>query len=155
MKKRSVFICGLVLAGAVFAGSNLYASEDIVQLKKSNHQKTLHSLGIEVKTKDLERMTTLTDSNGKKWIYNDFIHSGTFEEEMRDKYIEDVAGAFIEVQDEIMQEHAKVGDTIPVILLDEDLKEGSFSFNRENGEVLVFKLKYNENNGTWDYEKEK
>jgi hypothetical protein len=155
MKKRNIVISGVVLAGAIFAGGSLYASEDIAQYKKSNHQKTLHELGIEAKTKDLERMTTLTDEDGNKWIYNDFINSGKFEEEMKERYTEDVSGAFIEVQDKIMQKYAKEGDSIPVILLDEELKAGSFSFNRENGEVLIFKLKYNEKNGTWDYEQEK
>ncbi|WP_429841827.1 hypothetical protein [Brevibacillus sp. FIR094] len=154
MKKRSVFIFGLVFAGAVFAGSNLYASEDIEQYEISNHQKTLHALGIEAKPKDIERMNTLTDENGKEWIYTDFIDRGTLIEKMDNKYTEDIGGAFIQVHDKIMQKYAEVGDTIPVILLDEELKEGSFSFNREDGEVLVFKLKYNQNNGTWDYQKE-
>lgn len=154
MKKRNIVISSVVLAGAIFAGGSLYASEDIAHLKKSDHQKTLHELGIEAKTKDLEKMTTLTDEDGNKWIYNDFVNSGKFEEEMKERYTEDVSGAFIEVQDKIMQKYAKVGDSIPVILLDEELKAGSFSFNRENGEVLIFKLKYNEKNGIWDYEKE-
>ncbi|MGG4455368.1 hypothetical protein [Brevibacillus porteri] len=64
MKKRSVFIFGLVLAGTVFAGSNLYASEDIEQYEISNHEKTLHALGIEAKPKDIKRMNTLIDKNG-------------------------------------------------------------------------------------------
>lgn len=155
MKKRNIVISGVVLAGAIFAGGSLYASENIAQYKKSNHQKTLHELGIEAKTKDLERMTTLTDEDGNKWIYNDFINSGKFEEKMKERYTEDVSGAFIEVQDKIMQKYAKEGDSIPVILLDEELKEGSFSFNREDGEVLIFKLKYNDDKGKWDYEQEK
>ncbi|MFS0917672.1 hypothetical protein [Brevibacillus sp. 179-C 1.1 NHS] len=55
MKKRRAFIFVLVLAGAVFAGSNLYANEDIEQYIKGNHLKVLHSLGIEAEAKDLEK----------------------------------------------------------------------------------------------------
>ncbi|QDS37196.1 hypothetical protein [Brevibacillus brevis] len=153
MKKRSVFIFGLVLAGAVFVGSNLYASEDVERYEKSNHQKTLHALGIEAEPKDVERMNTLTDGNGKKWIYTDFIDRGTIIEKMDSKYTEDVGGAFIQVHDKIMQKYAKVGDTIPVILLDEELKEGYFAFNRQEGETLSFKIKYD--NGAWEYELQK
>ncbi|ATF11234.1 hypothetical protein P4V43_29300 [Brevibacillus fortis] len=155
MKKRSIAISGLVLAGAIFAGSSLYASEDVEQYEKGNQMKTLNSLGIEAKSDDLVAMKTLTDENGKEWIYNEFTKRAPLMDKIENERSVDVKDAFIEVQDEIMQKHAKVGDTIPVILLDEELKEGSFSFNREDGEALIFKLKYNEKNGKWDYEQEK
>ncbi|WP_241970686.1 hypothetical protein [Brevibacillus sp. Leaf182] len=52
-----------------------------------------------------------------------------------------------------MQQYAKPGDSIPTILLDEALKEGYFAFNRQDGETLSFKIKYD--NGSWEYKLEK
>ncbi|MFS0917673.1 hypothetical protein [Brevibacillus sp. 179-C 1.1 NHS] len=98
-------------------------------------------------------MKTVTDKTGKKWLFNEFTNSTPLIEKMDKEFVEDVGGSFIEIQDEIMQKYAKVGDTIPAILLDETLKEGSFSFIREDGEMLIFKLKYD--NGSWKYEKQK
>lgn len=153
MKKKSVYIFGLVLAGAVFVGSNLYASEDIEQYEKGNHLITLHSLGIEVNSDELAPMQTLTDENGKEWIYNEFTKRAPLMNKIKNERSVDVKDAFIDVQDEIMQEYTKKGDTIPVILLDEDLIEGYFAFNRQEGETLSFKIKYD--NGSWEYELEK
>ncbi|MFF2532429.1 hypothetical protein ACFVS2_26540 [Brevibacillus sp. NPDC058079] len=154
MKKRNLIISGVVLAGAIFAGSSLYASEDVEQLEQGNQMKTLSALGIEAKSDEVAPMQTLTDEKGKEWIYTDFTKRSPMMNKIETERSVGAKDAFIEVQDEIMQKHAKVGDTIPVILLDEELKEGSFSFNREDGEALIFKLKYNEKNGKWDYEKE-
>lgn len=95
-------------------------------------------------------MKTVTDDNGKEWVFNEFTKSTKLIEEMRKKYEEDVAGPFISVQDEIMQEYAKPCDTIPTILLDETLKEGYFMFNRQDGETVAFKIKYDK--GAWQYE---
>lgn len=153
MKKRNMILSGLVLAGAVFAGSSLYASEDTESYIKGNHMKAIHAMGIEAKAQNLKSMATITDENGKKWIFNEFTKRTTLIETMRDKYEEDVAGPFISMQDEIMQAHAKPGDSIPTILLNEALKEGYFAFSREDGETLSFKIKYD--NGSWDYELEK
>ncbi|TKI58392.1 hypothetical protein E8L90_25010 [Brevibacillus antibioticus] len=150
MKKRSVFILGLVLAGAVFAYSNLCTSEDIEQYEKGNHLITLRSLGIEVNSDELAPMQTLTDGNGKEWIYNNFTKRAPLMEKIIDERSVDVKDAFIEVQDEIMQKYTKKGDTLPVILLDENLNEGYFAFNRQDGETLSFKIKYD--NGSWEYE---
>ncbi|WJQ81317.1 hypothetical protein [Brevibacillus brevis] len=153
MKKRNVILSGLFLVGVVFVGSSLYASEDIESYIKGNHMKAIHAMGIEVKDQKLENMATITDANGKKWVFNEFTKSTNLIETMREKYEEDVAGPFISVQDEIMQEYAKPGDSIPTILLDETLKEGYFAFIREDGEALSFKIKYD--NGSWEYELEK
>ncbi|MGK5509769.1 hypothetical protein [Brevibacillus formosus] len=153
MKKRNVILSGLFLVGVVFVGSSLYASEDIESYIKGNHMKAIHAMGIEVKDQKLENMATITDENGKKWVFNEFTKSTNLIETMREKYEEDVAGPFISVQDEIMQKYAKPGDSIPTILLDETLKEGYFAFIRQDGEALSFKIKYD--NGSWEYELEK
>ncbi|MFI8714823.1 hypothetical protein [Brevibacillus brevis] len=153
MKKRNAFILGLVLAGAIFAGSNLYTSEDIEQYEKGNHLVALHSLGIKVNSDELAPMQALTDENGKEWIYNKFSKRAPLIEKIIDERSVDVKDAFIEVQDEIMQKYTKKGDTLPVILLDENLNEGYFAFIREDGEALSFKIKYD--NGSWGYELEK
>lgn len=155
MKKRNVILSGLALAGAIFAGSNLYASEDVEQFEQGNQMRTLSSLGIEAKSDDLEPMKTLTDKNGKEWIYTDFTKRTPLMDKIENERSVGAKSAFIEVQDAIMQKYAEIGDSIPVILLDEELKEGSFSFNREDGEALIFKLKYNEKKAAWDYEQEK
>ncbi|WP_188066803.1 hypothetical protein [Brevibacillus brevis] len=155
MKKRNVVLSGLALAGAIFAGSNLYASEDVEQFEQGNQMRTLSSLGIEAKSDDLEPMKTLTDENGKEWIYTDFTKRTPLMDKIENERSVGAKSAFIEVQDAIMQKYAEIGDSIPVILLDEELKEGSFSFNREDGEALIFKLKYNEKKAAWDYEQEK
>lgn len=155
MKKTTLFVLGLFLTGAVLVSNNLHASEDIDNFEKVNHQKTLHSLGIEVKTKELENLNTISDKSGNKWVYNDFTEREPLVGKLKEKYSEEAKTSFLEVQDKIMQQYAEVGDTVPVILLDEDLKDGSFSFSRENGEVLTFKLKYDKKNGTWSYKKEK
>ncbi|BAH43922.1 hypothetical protein BBR47_53490 [Brevibacillus brevis NBRC 100599] len=155
MKKRNLVISGVVLAGAIFAGSSLYASEDVEQFEQGNQMKTLSALGIEAKSDDLVAMKTLTDEKGQEWIYNEFTRRAPLMDKIEEERSVKVKDAFIEVQDEIMQQHTKKGDSIPVILLDEELKEGSFSFNREDGEVLIFKLKYNDDKGKWDYEQEK
>lgn len=153
MKKRNVILSGLVLGGAVLAGGSLYASEDTKSYVKGNHLKALEAVGIEAKAKDLGVMKTITDDNGKKWVFNEFTKSTKLIEAMEEKYEEDVAGAFISVQDEIMQAHAKPGDSIPTIVLDEALKEGYFAFSRKDGETLSFKIEYD--NGSWEYELEK
>ncbi|NRR19427.1 hypothetical protein [Brevibacillus sp. MS2.2] len=153
MKKRNVILSGLFLVGVVFVGSSLYASEDIESYIKGNHMKAIHAMGIEVKDQKLENMATITDENGKKWVFNEFTKSTNLIETMREKYEEDVAGPFISIQDEIMQKYAKPGDSIPTILLDEALKEGYFAFNRQDGETLSFKIKYD--NGSWEYNLEK
>ncbi|CAI9006530.1 DUF5590 domain-containing protein [Brevibacillus sp. IT-7CA2] len=150
MKKRNVILSGLFLVGAVFVGSNLYASEDIEQYKKGNHLVTLHSLGIEVNSDELAPMQALTDENGKEWIYNRFSKRAPLMDKIIDERSVDEKDAFIEIQDEIMQKYTKKGDTLPVILLDENLNEGYFAFNRQDGETLSFKIKYD--NGSWEYE---
>ncbi|BAH46579.1 hypothetical protein BBR47_56020 [Brevibacillus brevis NBRC 100599] len=153
MKKRNAFILGLVLAGAVFTGSNLYTSEDIEQYEKGNHLVALHSLGIKVNSDELAPMQAVIDENGKEWIYNKFSKRAPLMDKIIDERSVDVKDAFIEVQDEIMQEYTKKGDTLPVILLDENLNEGYFAFNRQDGETLSFKIKYD--NGAWEYALEK
>jgi hypothetical protein len=153
MKKRNVILSGLFLVGVVFVGSSLYASEDIESYIKGNHMKAIHAMGIEVEAQKLENMATITDENGKKCVFNEFTNRTTLIETMREKYEEDVAGPFISIHDEIMQQYAKPGDSIPTILLDETLKEGYFAFIRQDGEALSFKIKYN--NGSWEYELKK
>ncbi|MFF0831171.1 hypothetical protein ACFYU8_30505 [Brevibacillus sp. NPDC003359] len=153
MKKRNVILSGLFLVGVVFVGSSLDASEDIESYIKSNHMKAIHAMGIKTKAQNLESMNTITDENGKKWVFNEFTKSTKLIETMRERYEEDVAGPFISVQDEIMQEYAKPGDSIPTIVLDEALKAGYFAFSRQDGETLSFKIKYD--NGSWEYELEK
>ncbi|MDR9507422.1 hypothetical protein [Brevibacillus agri] len=142
MKKRNAILTGLVFTVAVFAGSSLYASEGTESYSKGNHLKALEAVGIEAKAKDLGVMKTITDDNGKKWVFNEFTKSRKLIEKMREQYEEDVAGPFISVQDEIMQAYAKPGDSIPTIILDEALKEGYFVFSRQDGETSSFKIKY-------------
>jgi len=155
MKKATWFVLGLCAAGAVFAGSHLQANEDIDSFEKANQQKTLHAIGIDVKTKELENLNTITDENGDKWVYTEFTERVPLIQKFEEKYPEDVKSSFIEMQDKIMQKYSQVGDFVPVILLDEELKEGSFTFSRDNGEVLSFAIKYDERAGRWSYQKVK
>lgn len=157
MKKTRLLLLGALFAGtALFVGNNIYASKDpdkVLEVNKVNHQKTLHALGIDVNKNDLKNLGILTDKEGEKWIYNAFTQRRLIVDKIEKKYSEEVKTSFIEMQDELMQKYAKKGDTVPVILLDEDLKEGSFSFTRENGDIVSFKLKYDEKEEKWNYKK--
>lgn len=155
MKKATIFVFGLLLAGAAFVGTSLDAHEDIDQWEKANHQRTLRAIGIEVSAKELETLNIITDQNGKKWMYSEFTERVPLIEKLEEKYPEDVKSSFLEMEDKIMQKYSKVGDFVPIVLMDEDLKEGSFTFSRDNGEVLSFALTYQENTGRWSYKKVK
>lgn len=86
MKKRNVIFSGLFLVGVAFVGSSLYASEDTESYIKGNHMKAIHAMGIEVKPQNLRSMATITDDNGKKWVFNEFTKSTKLIEKMREKY---------------------------------------------------------------------
>ncbi|MGC5326079.1 hypothetical protein [Brevibacillus sp. SYSU BS000544] len=156
MKKIGAIALGLVICGALFANSDIYANKDltkVLDINKTNHSKSLEVLGIKADTSKLKNLDTVTDNNGKKWIYNTFTQSNLIEEKMEQKYSKETVSSFIEVQDQIMQALAKKGDTVPVILLNEELTEGTFTFIRDKGKgkVVAVKLKYNEKDSTWNY----
>ncbi|MEJ8546351.1 hypothetical protein [Brevibacillus borstelensis] len=154
MKKNKFALLGLalLLAGTtLFVSNQISATEDGDMIEKGNHQSTLKTLGIHAKTKDLESLNMVTDQGGKTWIYVDFTERTPLIEKMENKYPEEITGSFIEIQDKIMQKYAKVGDQIPIILLDEELQEGSFSFTRKTGETLSFEIRLDQEKGKWTY----
>lgn len=156
MKRIGAIALGLVICGVLFTNNDIYANKDltrVLDINKTNHSKSLEMLGIKVDTSNLKNLDTVTDNEGKKWIYNTFTQSNLIEEKMEQKYSKETAYSFIEVQDRIMQALAKKGDTVPVILLNEDLTEGTFTFIRDKGkgEVVSVKLKYNDKDSTWNY----
>ena len=156
MKKIGAIALGVVICGAIFASNDIYANKDlarVLDINKTNHSKSLEVLGIKADTSKLKNLDIVTDNKGKKWVYNTFTQSNLIEEKMEQKYSKETVSSFIEVQDQIMQALAQKGDTVPVILLNEDLSEGTFTFTRDKGKgkVVSVKLKYNDKDGTWNY----
>ncbi|QQE75478.1 hypothetical protein KDJ56_05780 [Brevibacillus composti] len=152
-RKRITFLgLALLMAGTtLFISNQINATEDPDMLEKARHQSTLQTLGIDVEAKSLENLNILIDRNNKKWIYADFTERPSLDEKIGKMYSEEVQSSFIEVQDKIMQKYAQVGDQIPIILLDEELKEGTFSFTRKSGETLSFKIQLDPVKGKWTY----
>ncbi|USG67081.1 hypothetical protein NDK47_07260 [Brevibacillus ruminantium] len=153
-KKRIIFYgLALLVAGTtLFIGNQINATEDPDMKEKVRHQSTLHTLGIDVETKSLKNLNTLTDMNGNHWIYTDFTERTPLDEKIGEIYSEEIQSSFIEVQDKIMQKYAQIGDQIPIILLDEELKEGTFSFTRKSGETLSFEIRLDPAKGKWTYQ---
>lgn len=157
MKKIGVLALSVVAAGAfLFTANNIYANKDITkvaQSNKTNHQKTMEALGIEVDASALKNLNKFKDKNGKSWTYNTFTQSNLIEEKMREQLSEKAASSFIEVQDDIMAKYSEPGDVVPVILLSDDMSEGSFTFLKDKGKgkVISFKLKYDKKAETWSY----
>ncbi|MED4779427.1 hypothetical protein [Brevibacillus choshinensis] len=157
MKKIGLLALSVVAAGAfLFTATNIYANKDLTKVtssNKTNHQKTLEALGIEVDASALKNLKSLKDKSGKNWTYNTFTQSHLIEEKMKEVLSEKAATSFIEVQDDIMANYSEPGDVVPVILLSEDMTEGSFTFLKDKGKgkVVTFKLKYDKKSETWSY----
>ncbi|USG67082.1 hypothetical protein NDK47_07265 [Brevibacillus ruminantium] len=152
-KKVTLLGLALLLAGTtLFIGNQIRATEDPDMMEKVMHQSTLQTLGINAEAKSLETLEILTDERDKKWVYANFTEITPFMEKFEKQYSEEIQSSFIEVQDKIMQKYAQIGDQIPIILLDEELKEGTFSFTRKSGETLTFEIRLDPAKGKWTYQ---
>jgi len=120
-------------------------------------QRTLQVLGIETdiesikSSQSVKDRTYFTDGDGKKWVYIEYTDRTAFIEDMENYYNGGFIESFIGVQASIMRKHSQIGDYIPIILLDEDLQQGSFTFSRDSGETLSFPIHYEYIKG-WVYE---
>lgn len=159
MKKNNIAAFSLALlvaCGTLFAANQLSANEPNLDIKLYA-QNTLQVLGIDADTDSItsshsvKDSVTFTDKDGKEWVYIDFTDRTKFIEDMENYYDEEFVGTFIDVQADIMRKHSQAGNTIPVILLDKDLQEGTFSFTRSSGETLSFPIYYDSRKG-WTYE---
>ncbi|CAM3333215.1 MULTISPECIES: hypothetical protein [Brevibacillus] len=158
MKKNRMAALGLALlcAGSTFFITNQLSANEPYMIEKLNNQSTLEVLGIEVdtdaikSTHSVKDKNVITDVKGKKWVYIEYTDITPFIDDLENYYEVDFVGTFIDVQSAIMRKHAQIGDQIPIILLDEDLHEGTFSFTRESGETLSFPIQFDSKKG-WTY----
>lgn len=158
---KKIGIVASTLALLIVTGSFLFTDHlsayDPDLVEKTNTQRTLHILGFDVDTDSIASSQAVknkkffTDENGDKWIYLEYTDKANFIEDMFNYYDEEFVQSLMEVQAQIMRKHSQVGDYIPIILLDEDLQKGSFSFTRDNGETLSFPIHYESIKG-WVYE---
>jgi len=145
----------LVACGTMFAANQLHANEPHL-IEKQYAQNTLEALGIDTDTDSIKSShsvkdrITFTDDNGKEWIYIDYSDRTEFIEDMENYFDGGFVESFIGVQSKIMRKYSQVGDRIPVILLDEDLQAGTFSFTRDSGETLSFPIQEERTKG-WIY----
>ncbi len=159
MKKIKVFAIGIAVVSMLTIIGTSYASKDqnkLLKVNAQNHTKTLKALGISTEPSHLKNLAEVSDKNGKEFIYASFTDSDLLEQKIRDEISKDAASEFIQVQDKIMQKYAKKGDTVPILLLDETLQEGFFSFTRENGtgEQITIHLSFDPQKTKWSFEKQ-
>ncbi|MFM1653579.1 hypothetical protein ACI7RC_15915 [Brevibacillus sp. B_LB10_24] len=98
--------------------------------------------------KDIIDGKVFMDKSGASWTYVSYSKSNLIEEKMMEKYGSSVS--FIETHDGIMTKYAERGDTLPIILMNEDLTEGVFSFMR-GGKVVSIKMNNIGKYGIWTY----
>jgi len=148
MKKKWIvtFSLALLVACASFFITIQLRENDSAMIEEVSIQKTLQVLGIETDIESIKSShsvkdrTNFTDKNGKKWVYIEYTDRTAFIEDMENYYDGGFIESFIGVQASIMRKHSQVGDYIPIILLEENLQRGSFSFTRNNGETLSFPI---------------
>jgi|GEM_PF-2741010 len=118
---------------------------------KAHHIQNLQSEKIKTNLDSLRNLDVVTDDKGNSWIYCSFLESGLLIDQVREKYSKEAALSFNDVQERLMDDLSKKGDTMPGILINEDLDEAKFIFTREGGkgETIKKELTFDEESQTW------
>ncbi|RAT97401.1 hypothetical protein [Brevibacillus sp. Leaf182] len=166
MMKKMIPLCiGLVFV--VMIGPNVLADKGIPQLTDSSQKyqsETLDKLGIRSAnssfmkndTSSFSAFDTVVDDEGKEWIYVSYLHSNLIEEQLKEKYSREVSTSFIDVQEQILDPIIQEGDTIPVLLVNEDLTFGKMAYLQEegNGDLILAEFELDEDSKQWVITKE-
>ncbi|MGF9905912.1 hypothetical protein [Brevibacillus porteri] len=90
-------------------------------------------------TSSFSALDTIVDDEGKEWIYVSYLHSNLIEEQLKEKYSREVSTSFIDVQEQILDPIIQEGETIPVLLVNEDLTFGKMAYLQEegNGDLIL------------------
>ncbi|TKI59218.1 hypothetical protein E8L90_29555 [Brevibacillus antibioticus] len=158
MMKKMIPLCiGLVFV--VMIGPNVMADKGIPQLTDSSQKyqsETLDKLGIRSTnmkndSSSFSALDTVVDDEGKEWIYVSYLHSNLIEEQIKEKYSRKVSTSFIEVQEQILDPIIQEGDTLPVLLVNEDLTFGKMAYLQEegNGDLILATFELDEDNQQW------
>ncbi|MFI8715453.1 hypothetical protein [Brevibacillus brevis] len=143
---------------------NSNSDTDVPEKSQAFHLNALEEIGFEKEVavsknriqsnqeeKSLENLDVIVDQNNDKWLYCSYIQSKLVEDEIEAKYSKSASTSFIDIQEEVMEKHRKSGDTVPMLLLKEDLNAGKIVFTRDkgNGEVVTIDVAMNENSENW------
>lgn len=161
MLKKLIPVCvGLAVMAVV--GQSVLADKEVQQLTDSSQKyqsMTLEKLGVQLNNNtfkggsasELPVLDTVKDAQGNEWTYVSYLHSNLIEEQLEEKYSKKVATSFIDVQEKILDPIIQVGDTIPVLLFNEDLTLGKMAYLQEEGEgkLILAEFKLDEDNQEW------
>lgn len=116
------------------------------------HVHTLKNLGVNTNASALKNGMTFTDNNGNSWVYTSYIQEHLISDQIRSDYGVKAANSFIEMEGQILQAQRRKGDTVPAILMNQELTKGVFAFSREEGkgEVVAVHFAYNSETGEFE-----
>lgn len=165
MVKNLKLLVGVGLLGlcVVFSGATMISSAKgkeqkekySIEIKNENvkkhHVKNLNSVNINADQDSLKNLQVFRDEEGKDWTYCSFLESGLLVDKVREKYSKKAALSFNDVQERIMDDMSQKGDTLPVLLVNEELTQARFIFTRDagKGKTIVKELNYDAVEETW------